>query len=121
MSKVIMIADDSSIIRQMASFVLQKSGYQVVEAVDGQDALDKMVASQVDMLISDLNMPNMNGIDLTKAVRARPEHKFMPVILLTSESQQDKIQEARAAGATGCLRKPFEPDQLLGTVKKFVR
>lgn len=121
MSKVVMVADDSDIIRQLATFVLKKSGYHVIEAVDGQDALDKLGDEHVDMLISDLNMPNMDGIDLTKAIRSTPKKRFMPVVMLTSESQKNKIQEAKAAGATGCLIKPFEPDALLAVVKKLVR
>lgn len=116
-----MIVDDSDVIREMATFVLEKSGYQVVAAVDGRDALEKLGNTRVDMLISDLHMPNMDGIALTRAVRSESESRFMPVVLLTSESQQDKIRQARAAGATGCLEKPFEPDQLLATVKRLIR
>ncbi|MBW2107147.1 MAG: response regulator [Deltaproteobacteria bacterium] len=121
MSKVIMVVDDSDIIREMATFVLEKSGFKVVAAVDGQEAFEKLEKTRVDLLISDLHMPNMDGIALTKAIRSESLHRFMPVVLLTSESQKDKINEARAAGATGCLEKPFEPDQLLATVKRLIR
>jgi len=121
MSKVIMTVDDSISIRQMVNFTLKQAGYEVIEAVDGQDALKKIVGSPVAMLITDLNMPNMNGIELIIQVRARPEFKFIPVIMLTTESQDGKKQEGKAAGATGWIVKPFKPEQLLMVVKKVLR
>lgn len=116
-----MTADDSASVRQMVSFTLKDAGYEVVEATDGQDALDKISNSSVNMLITDLNMPRMDGIELIRAVRAIPKFKFIPIIMLTTESQAEKKQEGKAAGATGWIVKPFKPDQLLGVVKKVLR
>jgi two-component system chemotaxis response regulator CheY len=120
MSKVIMTADDSTSVRQMVSFALKQEGYEVVEAVDGQDALKKLDGGTVNMLITDLNMPNMGGIELIKEVRAKPQYKFMPIVMLTTESQDSKKQEGKAAGATGWIVKPFKPEQLLAVVKKVL-
>lgn len=121
MAKLIMTADDSTSVRQMVSFTLKQAGYDVVEAVDGQDALNKITGSKVNMLITDLNMPNMDGIELIKKVRAQPEFKFIPIIMLTTESQAEKKQEGRGAGATGWIVKPFKPEQLLAVIKKVLR
>ncbi len=121
MSKIIMTVDDSRSVRQMVSFTLQQEGYEVVEAEDGADALSKLNGAKVNMVITDLNMPNMNGIELTRALRADPNHKFVPIVLLTTESQDSKKQEGKAAGATGWIVKPFKPEQLLAVVKKVLR
>jgi two-component system chemotaxis response regulator CheY len=120
MPKVIMTADDSASVRQMVSFTLKQNGYDVVEAVDGNDALAKLSGQKVDMLITDLNMPNMNGIDLIKGVRAGGLNKFIPIIMLTTESQDSKKGEGKAAGATGWIVKPFKPEQLIAVVKKVL-
>lgn len=120
MSKVIMTADDSTSVRQMVRFTLQQAGYAVVEAADGQDALNKLKRSSVNMLITDLNMPNMDGIELIQQVRALPQFKFMPIIMLTTESQTVKKQMGKAAGATGWIVKPFKPEQLTAVVKKVL-
>ncbi|MEQ8188487.1 MAG: response regulator [Candidatus Eremiobacterota bacterium] len=120
MSKVIMTADDSASIRQMVSFTLKKEGYDVIEAVDGKDALGKLNPS-VKMLITDLNMPNIDGIELIKQVRANPAFKFIPIIMLTTESQDSKKQEGKTAGATGWIVKPFKPEQLVAVVKKVLK
>ena len=120
MAKSIMTADDSASVRQMVSFTLKDAGYEVVEAVDGQDALQKLNGSGVNMLITDLNMPNVDGIELIKEVRAQPEYKFMPIVMLTTESQASKKQEGKAAGATGWIVKPFKPEQLVGVVRKVL-
>jgi two-component system chemotaxis response regulator CheY len=104
----------------MVSFTLNQEGYDVVEAVDGQDALEKLGGTSVNMLITDLNMPNMDGIELIKEVRAKPQFKFMPIVMLTTESQASKKQEGKAAGATGWIVKPFKPEQLLAVVKKVL-
>ena len=120
MAKTIMTVDDSASVRQMVSFTLTQAGYDVVEAVDGQDGLDKLEDIKVNMLITDLNMPNLDGIDLIKEVRNKPQFKFMPIIMLTTESQAEKKQEGKAAGATGWIVKPFKPEQLLGVVKKVL-
>jgi len=121
MSKTIMTVDDSRSVRQMVSFTLQQAGFQVMEAEDGADALRKLNGGKVNMVITDLNMPNMNGIELTRALRADADHKFVPIILLTTESQDAKKQEGRAAGATGWIVKPFNPEQLLAVVNKVLR
>ena len=121
MSKLIMTADDSPSVRQMVSFALKQEGYDVVEAVDGQDALKKMDGQKVDMLITDLNMPNMDGIELIKEVRHKPQFKFMPIVFLTTESQDEKKKEGKAAGATGWIVKPFKPEQLLAVIKKVLK
>lgn len=120
MAKVIMTADDSASVRQMVAFTLKGAGYEVVEAVDGQDALGKLNGTAVNMLITDLNMPNMDGIELIRQVRGQSQFKFMPIIMLTTESQGSKKQEGRAAGATGWIVKPFKPDQLLAVVAKVL-
>lgn len=120
MAKRIMTVDDSSSVRQMVGFTLKDAGYEVVEAVDGRDALGKL-SGKLDMIITDLNMPNMDGIELIRQVRGLPEYKFVPIIMLTTESQAGKKQEGKEAGATGWIVKPFKPDQLLAVVKKVVR
>jgi two-component system, chemotaxis family, chemotaxis protein CheY len=120
MAKRIMTVDDSSSVRQMVGFTLKDAGYEVVEAEDGKDALSKL-SGQINMIVTDLNMPNMDGIELIRQVRALPEYKFTPIVMLTTESQADKKQQGKEAGATGWIVKPFKPDQLLAVVKKVVR
>lgn len=120
MAKIIMTADDSASIRQMVRFTLKESGYEVLEAVDGRDAVQKLQSQAVDMLITDLNMPNLDGIGLIKEARAIPSCRFIPIIMLTTESQESKKQEGKSAGATGWIVKPFKPDQLLAVVKKVL-
>ncbi len=118
--KNVMTVDDSSSMRQMVGFTLKDAGYSVVEAVNGQDALEKLTMSPVDLLLVDLNMPIMNGIDLIKNVRQDSRHKFTPIVMLTTESQDTKKKEGKAAGATGWIVKPFKPEQLLAVVKKVI-
>lgn len=120
MGKVIMSVDDSASVRQMVHFTLEDAGYKVVEAVDGKDALSKLTRTQVNMMIVDLNMPNLDGIGLIRAVRTNPNYKFVPIIMLTTESQVSKKQEGKAAGATGWIVKPFRPEQLVAVVKKVL-
>ncbi|MSM40904.1 MAG: response regulator [Geobacter sp.] len=120
MAKIIMTADDSASVRQMVSFTLKQSGYEVVEAVDGKDALQKLGSTKVDMIITDLNMPNLDGIGLIKGARALPACKFIPIIMLTTESQESKKSEGKSAGATGWIVKPFKPEQLIAVVKKVL-
>jgi two-component system chemotaxis response regulator CheY len=120
MGKTIMTVDDSSSVRQMVSFTLQDAGYEVVEATDGQDALHKL-QGKVDMIITDLNMPNMDGIELIKNVRAKSGYKFIPIVMLTTESQDEKKKEGKTAGATGWIVKPFKPPQVLGVVQKLLK
>ena len=118
MAKTIMVVDDSTSMRQMVNFTLTGAGYQVVEASDGVDALAKSSAQKVDLFITDLNMPNMDGIQLTRQLRAAAPYRFTPIVLLTTESQQEKKMEGKAAGATGWIVKPFQVEQLLAVVKK---
>lgn len=118
--KIIMTVDDSASVRQMVSFTLRDAGYQVVEARDGKDAMEKLQGASIHMMITDLNMPNMDGIELIRQVRASASHKFIPIVMLTTESQAGKKQEGKAAGATGWIVKPFKPEQLLGVVKKVL-
>ncbi|MBL4584866.1 MAG: response regulator [Pseudomonadales bacterium] len=106
--------------RQMVSFTLQTAGFEVVEAVDGVDALAKAKDTQVDVVVSDVNMPNMDGIELIAALRALPQYKFTPMLMLTTESGGDKKSEGKAAGATGWIIKPFNPEQLVKTVNKVL-
>ena len=120
MGKLIMTADDSASVRQMVAFTLKQNGYEVIEAVDGQDALQKLAGKKVDMLLTDLNMPKMDGLGLIKGVRAGGLNKFIPIIMLTTESQDCKKAEGKAAGATGWIVKPFKPEQLIAVVKKVL-
>jgi two-component system chemotaxis response regulator CheY len=121
MSHTIMTVDDSASVRQMVSFTLRNAGYEVLEAADGQEAVAKLNGAPVNMVITDLNMPNMDGIGLIRALRANPVCKFIPIIMLTTESQADKKQEGKAAGATGWIVKPFKPEQLIAVVKKVLK
>lgn len=120
MGKLIMTADDSASIRQMVTFTLKQNGYEVIEAVDGSDALTKLNTKKVDMLLTDLNMPKLDGIGLIKGVRGGTVNKFIPIIMLTTESQESKKAEGKAAGASGWIVKPFKPEQLLAVVKKVL-
>ena len=117
----ILSVDDSSSVRQMVSFTLRKAGYEVVEAVDGQDALAKIGHDKLDMIITDLNMPNMDGIQLITAVRKLPNYSFLPILMLTTESQAEKKDAGRKAGATGWIVKPFNAEQLVAVVQKLVK
>ncbi len=120
MSRTILAVDDSASIRMMLSFTLKQNGYRVIEAQDGKDGLAKLKGEEVDMVITDLNMPNLDGIGLIRGIRANPSSKFTPVIMLTTESQDARKHEARAAGATGWITKPFRPEQLLAVVRKVI-
>lgn len=121
MAKTIMTADDSASMRQMISFTLKQAGYDVVEAEDGKDALTKAKDTHIDMLVTDLNMPNMNGLELINEIRAIPKFKFIPIIMLTTESDAEKKKQGKQAGATGWLVKPFQPPQLISVIKKVLR
>jgi two-component system chemotaxis response regulator CheY len=119
MSKTIMAVDDSSTVRQMVGFTLRGTGYEVIEATDGRDALAKL-RGPVHMVITDLNMPNLDGIGLIRAIRATPEYRAIPIVMLTTESQESKKLEGKAAGATGWIVKPFRPEQLIGVIKRVL-
>ncbi|BCG64566.1 MAG: two-component system, chemotaxis family, chemotaxis protein CheY [Methyloprofundus sp.] len=116
----VLAVDDSASMRQMVSFTLKGAGYTVVEAVDGVDALAKAQTQKFDCVVTDVNMPNKDGITLIKDLRALPAYKFVPMLMLTTESGMDKKQQGKAAGATGWIVKPFNPDQLLKTIKKVL-
>lgn len=116
----ILAVDDSASMRQMVSFTLKGAGYNVVEAVDGVDALNKAKAQTFDCVVTDVNMPNKDGITLIRDLRALPNYKFTPMLMLTTESGTDKKQQGKDAGATGWIVKPFNPDQLLKTIKKVL-
>jgi two-component system, chemotaxis family, chemotaxis protein CheY len=115
-----MSADDSASMREMISFTLKNAGYNMLEAVDGKDALAKLAGTQVNLLITDLNMPNLDGIGLIRQVRMLPQYKYLPIIMLTTESQEQKKMEGKAAGASGWIVKPFRGEQLVMVAKKFV-
>jgi two-component system chemotaxis response regulator CheY len=116
----ILIVDDSASMRQMVSFTLKGAGYEVDEAVDGADALRKAKGKSFNAVVTDVNMPNMDGIALIKELRALPSYKFTPLLMLTTESAADKKTEGKQAGATGWMVKPFNPEQLLATIKKVM-
>lgn len=120
MAKQIMIIDDSASIRQVVGLTLKRSGYDVVEAMDGQDALNKLNGIKVNLIICDVNMPNMDGISFLKNLKANPAYKFTPVIMLTTESQESKKQEGKLAGARAWVVKPFKPEQMLDAVSKLI-
>ncbi len=119
MSKTIMVVDDSESIRQVISIALKGAGYEVIEACDGQDALNKLGGPKVHLIVSDVNMPVMDGISLVKQLKAHPQHKFTPIMMLTTEAQESKMLEGKAAGAKAWLTKPFQPPQLLAAVSKL--
>ena len=119
MAKILAV-DDSASMRQMVSFTLKSAGHEVVEAVDGKNALDIAKKQSFNLVITDVNMPNMDGLTLTKELRGLPSFKFTPILILTTEAGGDKKMQGKAAGATGWLVKPFNPDQLLSTIKRVL-
>jgi len=120
MSRTILAADDSASIRQMIAFTLRRAGYEVIEAENGKDALEKLGNADVLMVITDLDMPEMNGIELIKKIRIRAKYKSLPIVMLTTESAATVKQTAKAAGANGWVTKPFTPAQLIGMVAKLL-
>ena len=120
MGKSIISVDDSSTMRRMVSFTLKSAGYEVLEAGDGAEALALLKTRAVDLVISDINMPKLNGIELTRELRSQPNYSRTPIILLTTESDPAKKAEGRAAGATGWIVKPFNQEQLLAVVCKVL-
>lgn len=120
MSSQLLIVDDSTSMRQMVAFALTSGGYMVREAEDGQVALDIARTQRFDAVVTDVNMPVMDGITLIRELRQLPAYKFIPILMLTTESAGDKKMEGKAAGATGWLVKPFDPEQLLATVRKVL-
>lgn len=120
MAKTILVVDDSSSIRQVVGIALKGAGYDVIEASDGKDALSKLTGQKIHLIISDVNMPVMDGISFLKEVKKHPNYKFTPVIMLTTEAGQDKMAEGKAAGAKAWIVKPFQPPQMLDAVAKLV-
>ena len=118
MKKKVMTVDDSRTMRDMVSFTLRGAGYEVVEAADGQQAMSAIAATKVDLVITDLNMPVMDGLTLIRKLRAIPAHRTLPILMLTNEADESKKAEGRAAGATGWIVKPFNPDKLVSVVQK---
>ena len=120
MAKTVLSVDDSSSIRQMVAFTLKGAGYEVIEAVDGQEGLEKAKMKTVDMVLTDQNMPRMDGLTLIKNLRALPSYKNVPILMLTTESGDAMKQQGKAVGATGWLVKPFDPAKLLEVMKKVL-
>ena len=120
MAKTIMIVDDSASLRQVVGIALRGAGYDVLEGCDGADALKKLTGQKVHMIISDVNMPNMDGITLVHEIKKLPAYKFTPIVMLTTESANNKKAEGQAAGAKAWVLKPFNPPQLLAVVQKLV-
>ncbi|MEQ4617775.1 MAG: response regulator [Corticimicrobacter sp.] len=120
MAKTILIVDDSISIRQVVGMALKGAGYDVIEARDGQDALTKLTGQKIHLIISDVNMPNMDGITFLKAAKQMPAYRFTPVIMLTTEAGADKKAEGQAAGAKAWVVKPFQPAQMLNAVSKLI-
>ena len=120
MSKTVMIVDDSASLRQVVSMTLKGAGYDVLEACDGKDALAKLTGQRVHLIISDVNMPNMDGISFVRELKKNPGYKFTPVIMLTTEAQENKKLEGQQAGAKAWVVKPFQPAQMLSAVSKLI-
>jgi len=120
MAKTVLIVDDSATIRQVVSIALRGAGYEVIEGSDGVDALSKLHGQKIHLIISDVNMPNMDGITFVKEVKKLPDYKFTPIIMLTTESQENKKQEGQKAGAKAWVVKPFLPPQMLQAVSMLV-
>lgn len=120
MGKLIMVVDDSASLRQVVGIALKGAGYEVLEASDGKDALTKLTGQRVHLIVSDVNMPNMDGITMVQEVKKLPAYKFTPIMMLTTESDQTKMMAGKAAGAKAWLVKPFQPQALLDAVSKLV-
>ncbi|MBN2680629.1 response regulator [Acidithiobacillus thiooxidans] len=121
MAKTVLVVDDSASLRQVVGIALKGAGYNVIEACDGVDGLAKLAAAdKVHLIISDVNMPNMDGIQFVKTLKQKPEYKFTPVIMLTTEAEEEKKREGQAAGAKAWVIKPFQPQQMLAAVSKLI-
>ncbi len=120
MIRTILAVDDSATIRQMVAFTLKGAGYEVLEASDGQDGLEKAKGRQVSLVLTDQNMPRMDGLTMIRSLRGMPEYRSVPILVLTTESGQDMKARGKAAGATGWLVKPFDPRRLVDVVKKII-
>ncbi|AGX87867.1 response regulator [Candidatus Symbiobacter mobilis] len=119
MAQTILVVDDSASLRQVVAMALQGAGYEVLQACDGQDALRYLDGRKINMVVCDVNMPKMNGIEFVRAAKALPNYKFLPILMLTTESQEAKKEEGKAAGAKAWMVKPFSPASLLNAVSKL--
>ena len=119
MAKTVMVVDDSASLRAVVGMALKGAGYEVIEGCDGQDALKKLTGQKIHLIVTDLNMPNMDGIAFVKQVKQHAGYKFTPIIMLTTEGQESKKQEGQAAGVKAWVVKPFQPDQMLNAVAKL--
>ncbi len=120
MAKTIMIVDDSASMRQVVGIALKDAGYEMIEASDGKDALKKLDGTKIHLIVSDINMPNMDGITFVKEVKQHPKYKFTPIIMLTTEVNQAKKEAAKEAGAKAWVTKPFQPKNLLEAISKLI-
>lgn len=120
MSKTILIVDDSASVRSVVGITLKGAGYDVIEACDGRDALSKLTGQKIHLIVSDVNMPNMDGITFVREAKKLPNYKFTPVCMLTTEAEQSKMDEGKAAGAKAWIVKPFQPPKLLDVVSKLI-
>ena len=120
MSKTILIVDDSASVRSVVGIALKGAGYAVIEACDGKDALSKLTGQKIHLIVSDVNMPNMDGITFVKEVKKLANYKFTPVCMLTTEAEKSKMMEGKAAGAKAWIVKPFQPPKLLDVVSKLI-
>ncbi len=121
LKKKILFVDDSGSIRTLVRMILENAGYEVIAGEDGTDALPHLNGQHIDLVITDLHMPKMNGLELIKEIRKRQEYKYVPILFLTTETKPELKQEAKAAGATGWITKPFDKEKLLKIIKKVIR
>ena len=121
MSKKILVVDDSASMRQLVAYTLRKAGYEVVDAIDGVDALKKATKEVFNLVVTDINMPKMNGIELTQELRKRHEYQYTPILCLTTESGAARKAEGKAVGATGWIVKPFSPEELKQVIRRVIR
>ena len=120
MAKTILIVDDSMSLRQVVAITLKGAGYDVLEACDGRDALNKLSGQRISLVISDVNMPNMDGLTFVTELKKNPAYKFTPVIMLTTEASEEKKRAGQSAGAKAWMVKPFQPQQMIAAVAKLV-
>jgi two-component system chemotaxis response regulator CheY len=120
MAKVIMVVDDSASVRQVARIALSNAGFDVVEAADGKDALAKLTGKRVNLFVCDVNMPNMNGLEFSGAVKKLNDYRFTPIVICTTEGKRELIDQGKAVGVKAWLVKPFKPEQLVDTVNKLM-
>ena len=119
MSKTVLVVDDSGTVRQQVTMALKQAGFATKEAADGVEGLNAITSDSIDMVICDVNMPNMNGLEMVEAVKAKPEHQALPIVMLTTEGQPSMIKRAKDAGATGWIVKPFDATQLIAAAKQL--